>query len=50
MNKRAKTNKLQLNHETVRTLNHKQLSLVAGGDDDYFSKISNCIFNQCVQQ
>jgi hypothetical protein len=50
MNKRIKTNKLQLNHETVRTLNNRQLSLVGGGSDDYFSKISNCIFNQCVQQ
>jgi hypothetical protein len=49
MNKRIKTNKLQLNHETVRTLNNRQLSLVGGGDD-YFSKISDCIFNRCVQQ
>ena len=50
MNKRIKTNKLQLTQETLRTLNHKQLGEVAGGTSDYFSKISNCIFNQCVQQ
>jgi hypothetical protein len=49
-NKRIKTNKLTLNHETVRTLNNKQLTAVAGGTGEYFSKLSDCIFNQCVQQ
>jgi len=48
MNKTSKTNKLKLNPETVRTLNNKQLTEVAGGE--YFSKISDCIFNKCVEQ
>jgi ATP-dependent protease HslVU (ClpYQ) peptidase subunit len=50
MNKRIKTNKLKLNHETVRTLGNKQLIAVAGGTGDYFSVISNCIFNECVEK
>ena len=50
MNKRTKTTKLRLNHETVRALDDKQLTVVAGGTGEYFSKLSDCIFNQCVQQ
>ena len=49
MNKRLRPSKLKLNQETVRTLDSKQLNAVAGGSD-YFSKISDCIFNQCIQQ
>jgi len=50
MNKRTRTTRLRLNHETVRALDAKQLTVVAGGTGEYFSKISDCIFNQCVQQ
>jgi hypothetical protein len=50
MNKRIKTNKLKLTHETVRTLHNKQLTAVAGGGGEYFSKISDCIFNDCVER
>ena len=48
MNKKTPIKKLTLNHSTVRILGTKELTAVAGGD--YFSKISVCIFNQCVTQ
>jgi hypothetical protein len=50
MNKINKSTKLKLNHETVRTLDDKQLTEVAGGGDQYFSKVSNCVFNKCPSQ
>ena len=50
MNKRIQPSKLKLHHETVRALNSKQLKAVAGGDTEYFSQISECVFNQCVEQ
>jgi hypothetical protein len=47
MNKITKTHKLKLTTETVRTLDHKQLGVVAGGGENtvggpYQTKVTAC--------
>lgn len=48
MNKKTRTKKLTLTRSTIRILGTQELTAVAGGD--YFSKISECIFNKCNWQ
>jgi hypothetical protein len=48
MNKRSRTTKLPLDHETIRMLDDKQLSVVAAGDGNRTMPVSQC--ERCVRQ
>ena len=48
MNKRSRTTRLPLDHETIRVLDDKQLSVVAAGDGNRTMPVSQC--ERCVRQ
>jgi hypothetical protein len=51
MNKKTKINRLKLNHETVRVLSNKQLTVIAGGSGEPYESVwSNCDFNPCKEK